>query len=380
MRSSSRLRASVLSALAALVIGALAAALVGPRPPDLGEARTGDPELAARVVAALGGTSGHRGLAVALVEDGRVTTAGLGTTARGGDPVTADTPFETGSVAKALTGMLLADAVQRGEVRLDEPVADLVPGTALAADGNATLVELATHRSGLPRLDNSPGAVLRSSAASLAAGNPYSGSPAEVLDAAGRAGAPGGAEPAYSNLGFAALGDALAARAGTTYGQLLSDRLTGPLGMTSTTVATTAAQVPAGAAHPVAGNGREQSFWLAEGYAPAGIGTFSTAADLGALATAALEGRAPGQSALDPVAPDDADGPEGRQQGLGWVVDRADPARGLPALTWHNGGTGGTSSYVALDRDAGRAVVVLATGTDGVEDLGDALLDSGSVR
>ncbi|TXR58051.1 serine hydrolase domain-containing protein [Quadrisphaera setariae] len=380
MRSSPRLRTpapSVLAALVALVVGAVAAALVGPRPLDLGDARTGDPALAERVTAALGTTAGHRGLAVAWVEDGRVTTAGLGTAARGGAPVTGGTPFETGSVAKVLTGMLLADAAGRGEVRLDQPVGELVPGTALA-DGRATLAELATHRSGLPRLDPAPAAVLRATTASLTAGDPYDGSAAEVLDAAGRAGAPGGAEPAYSNLGVAALGDALAARAGTSYADLLADRLTGPLGMTSTTVATTAQEVPAGAAQPVSANGREHAFWTAEGYAPAGVGTFSTAADLGALAAAALEGRAPGQTALDPVAPAGGDAPAGQQDGLGWVVDPADPATGRPAITWHNGGTGGTRTYVGLDRAGGRAVVVLATGADGVEALGRALLTDGS--
>lgn len=354
----------------ALAAGVLAASTIGPHPPRLGPERTGDPALAARTLDALGGAQGHRGVAVAWVEDGEVTTAGLGTTGRAGEPVGADTPFETGSVAKALTGVLLADAVDRGEVRLDEPVGALVPGTALAGSGTATLAEVATHRSGLPRLDPSPLATGRAALAGLTAGTPYSGGADDVLAAAGGAGAPGGADPEYSNLGFAALGDALAVRAGTTYEQLLAQRLTGPLGMTATTVAADPSEVPAGAARPVAGNGREQDPWTAPGWAPAGVGPHSTAADLGALAAALLDGTAPGASALDPVAPYEG----ARQIGLAWITDPADPGRGLPPVTWHDGGTGGTRAYVGLDREGGRAVVLLATGSRGVEAAGEALL------
>jgi len=363
-------RKTLLVLAGALAAGLLAAATVGPHPPRLGPERTGDPVLAARALEALGGPQGHRSVAVAWVEDGEVTTAGLGATGRAGEPVDGDTPFETGSVAKGLTALLLADAVDRGEVRLDEPLGALVPGTSLAGSGAATLQEVATHRSGLPRLDPSPVALGRAALAGLTAGTPYSGGAGAVLGAAGDAGAPGGAEPEYSNLGFAALGDALAARAGTTYEQLLAERLTRPLGMTATTVADDPSEVPAGAARPVAGNGREQDPWTAPGWAPAGVGPHSTAADLGALATALLDGTAPGASALDPVAPDE----DGRQIGLAWMTDPADRERGLPAVTWHNGGTGGTRTYVGLDREGGRAVVLLATGSEGVEAAGEALL------
>ena len=38
-----------------------------------------------------------------------------------------DTIFEIGSVTKVFTSLLLADMVERGEVRLDTPVAELLP-------------------------------------------------------------------------------------------------------------------------------------------------------------------------------------------------------------------------------------------------------------
>jgi hypothetical protein len=39
--------------------------------------------------------------------------------------------------------------------------------------------------------------------------------------------------------------------------------------------------------------------------------------------------------------------------GLGWFTDRAHDR----TITWHNGGTGGFSSWVGFDRDARRAVL-----------------------
>ena len=39
-----------------------------------------------------------------------------------------ETRFEVGSITKGLTGMLLADAIDRGEVSLDTTIGDLLPG------------------------------------------------------------------------------------------------------------------------------------------------------------------------------------------------------------------------------------------------------------
>src|SRR4051794_35098230 len=42
----------------------------------------------------------------------------------------ADTQFEIGSITKVFTGLLLAIAVQRGELGLNTPVQELLPGDA----------------------------------------------------------------------------------------------------------------------------------------------------------------------------------------------------------------------------------------------------------
>src|SRR5438309_1997132 len=79
-----------------------------------------------------------------------VAYAGAAASAR-----TATTLFELGAVTRLYTGILLADAVQRHEVELDQPVSELMPaGVAIPTREGAviTLRELGNHASGLPRL------------------------------------------------------------------------------------------------------------------------------------------------------------------------------------------------------------------------------------
>ena len=70
-------------------------------------------------------------------------------------PMDGDTVFEIGSMTKVFTSLLLADAVGRGEVSLDDPVSKFLPATVRMPERGGrriTLVDLATHTSGLPRL------------------------------------------------------------------------------------------------------------------------------------------------------------------------------------------------------------------------------------
>lgn len=361
-------RRAVTAVVAAVATGALATATIGPDPPSLSAATSGDRELAQQVRDVLGGPDGYRGVAVALVDDGGIRLAGLGTS---GHParhtVDGDTRFEIGSMTKALTGMLLADLVADGEVRLDQRVGDLVPGTRLGKTGDATLAELASHRSGLPRLPTDPEFLARSVVANFTGGNPYRGvTRQDVLGWAGRAAPSGGADPAYSNFGVAVLGHALVAHQGIGYRDLLAERILAPLGMTDTTVALTRAELPEPRARGTSRTGRAQAPWLSEGFAPAGTGSWSTAADLARLAAAVLRGDAPGVAAIEPR----WEFTDGDRIGLGWITSEINGR----TVTWHNGGTGGFRSFVGLDVEADRAVVLLANTSAPVDEAGFELL------
>ena len=105
---------------------------------------------------------------------------------------------------------------------------------------------------------------------------------------------------------------------------------------------------------------------MLDGDAPAG-GVVSTPHELTTVAQRLLAGDAPGQSALDPLAPTDDD----EQIGMFWFV------RDLPdgsSIEWHNGATGGYSSYLAVDRTQGRAVIVLADVTGTATPIGEGLV------
>lgn len=133
------------------LVGALAAGPIGPNP-RLGPAAAGDEALVADVGAIVGEGRGLTQLAVARLDGDRTDFAGFG------DPVpTPDTPFELGSITKVFVGHVLADAVVRGDVALDDPLETHLPELAGTPAGGATLVSLATHTSGLRRLPEGMG-------------------------------------------------------------------------------------------------------------------------------------------------------------------------------------------------------------------------------
>jgi serine-type D-Ala-D-Ala carboxypeptidase/endopeptidase len=286
-----------------------------------------------------------------LVGRGRLPSAGYAVVA-GDDAVAAggyggtgpDDVFQVGSVTKAFTGLLLAHLAEAGQVRLSDPATRYLPG---AAPGPVTLLDLATHTSGLPRL---PPGMLRY--ALLRPGDPYALYPQRSFLRAARrslAAAPGGTRPyQYSNYGFGLLGYLLGQAAGQPYQALLTDRVLQPLGLRATSFD----------ARPVQGHsgGRRAGPWHMGALTAAG-GLYSTPADLAILLAACLD---PDSSSLGPairtaLAPRLL--PTGGEIGLAWHHAVRDGQR----VIWHNGMTGGFSAMVALHPGRRAAVAVLAS-------------------
>src|SRR4029079_17351415 len=68
-----------------------------------------------------------------------------------------NTVFEIGSITKVFTSLALADAVTKGEMKLEDPVKKYLPKSITLpkrGEDDITLEELATHTSGLPRIPN----------------------------------------------------------------------------------------------------------------------------------------------------------------------------------------------------------------------------------
>ena len=111
------------------------------------------PELARRVEAARAGV-GVPGMAIAIVENDRVTFAqGFGVRALGeAARVDADTIFPTGSTGKAFTVADLAILVDQGKIGWDDRVTDRLPGFEMYdpwVTREITIRDLLVHRSGL---------------------------------------------------------------------------------------------------------------------------------------------------------------------------------------------------------------------------------------
>lgn len=297
----------------------------------------------------------HRVAAAAVV-----TPTGTRVTLRGAPR---DGEFEIGSVSKALTGLLYADALERGEVGPDTRLADLLPlaGTAVGA---VTLGSLATHSSGLTRLPAAAQPGRKTWALWRHGTNPYGETLEGFLDQC-RPQPVGRGRPQYSNAGFALLGHALAAAAGTRYADLLADRLVRPLALPGVSVPATPGDLTPRSLVGTSRRGRPVEAWTGEGIGPAG-GVRAPIDALARLLEALLAGTAPGAAALEPVA---AMG-WGSRIGAGWVVS----PRGDSTVTWHNGGTGGFRSFVGLDRAAGVGVAVLTATARSVDGPGFALV------
>ena len=178
----------------------------------------GDPELAVALAALVSRRT--RSVAASVIDietESRTRFAFIGA-----DP---DTRFEIGSVTKGLTGMLLADAVDRGETLLATNVSDISPRYEGTTFGTVTMKELCTHTSGLPRVGWSPLGSARALSNVLLAHDPYRGqSSSELLDVAARQPIRHRGQPRYSNLGAAVLGHLVATKAGVDYPSLLRER------------------------------------------------------------------------------------------------------------------------------------------------------------
>jgi serine-type D-Ala-D-Ala carboxypeptidase/endopeptidase len=165
------------------------------------------------------------GIAVGTDDRGTQGFYAYGEVARGsGRPPTPTTEFEIGSVTKVFTTTLLALYARRQLIKLDAPLQNYVPQgiTVPSFSGRQiTLLDLATHTSGLPRQPPMHG-------------GSYSSSDMFAFLASYRLRRASGTKYEYSNLGVALLAHALAQATGTPWWKLVQREITSKLGMPDT--------------------------------------------------------------------------------------------------------------------------------------------------
>ena len=285
-------------------------------------------------------------LVVAVTRGGVRTVAGYG--AVDGAVPGATTRYEIASVTKTFTALALAVAVGRGDVSLDTPVQRLLPDSVrLAVVGRpVTLGDLATHRSGLPRLPApfAPASIL----------DPYADYSEADLMAFAASVRPdsAGAAYGYSNAGVGLLAWALARRDGLTVEALLRRDVAGPLGLTATTLGGPVAAGRTASGSPIA------AWSWTDALAGAG-GLRSTAADLLTLAEAvARPERVPALAdALRLAAAPRSASPGRFRVGLVWHLL---PLGGPVETVFHNGATFGSVAFVGVVPAQDVGVVLLS--------------------
>jgi beta-lactamase class C len=296
------------------------------------------------------------GIAVVVRIDGRTFYVNIGDAERGRRwrPVTSDSLFNLASVDKVLTTTLLAQAVMREEVALDDLVTKYVPSLEAGNDiRRVTLGQLATHTSGLDRTPEQyerwhRGAYnLPDFLRYLIAWK------ADIQHEPGR-------RNIYSNSGIALLRLALEARFKKSFAALLEERLTKPLGMGATVLMVTPAlrsravqgYGPAGAPIDRPGDERNQLTWPGSGQ------IFTSARDMGIFLAANLgevpdlgplqEAMALAQKTAFPMGPRFA-------QALAWQVVH----NGDITIVDKNGGLLNTSTYIGMVPDEKLGIAIL---------------------
>ena len=307
------------------------------------------------------------GLSIGILKNGKTFYYGYGETARGNGQLPDEhTIFEIGSITKTFTSLLFANAVVQGRVKEDDPVSPYFPDSIppLAYQGTAvTLKTLSNHSSGIPRMpanfhprDNE---------------NPYQDydlpdmySFYKTLTLSRKP----GSQFEYSNLGGATLGIILEKVYKKNYQELFVETICDPLGMTDTREFI-GKNDSTRFAKGYTEEGKYNEPWDFEAMAPAGS-IRSTATDLLTYAHANL-GAVP--KSLEKAiqlshVPTFTDGTN--KIALGWLYIKP----GKDEVLFHNGGTGGFRSYLAINLDKQFAVVVLSNTSIGVEDVGNALM------
>ena len=334
-------------------------------------ANDGDVErlIAQRLIPGMLGEDNTGGVAVAVRIGGRTLFYNYGfaemTSRR---LVTANSLFNLASLRKIFEALVLALAVQRGELGFDDRVAQYVP--ELRQGGyirDVTLGQLASHTSGLllPS-DHPPWPTQRTALAGfIGALNAW------TPDAGQRP----GRQHTYTHAGYVLLQLALERRFGAPIGDLIGQRVLKPLGLNATVLPAgplDSPQIPLANAvqgygergEPIGIPGNQQSYYDFPGTGQ----MFSSARDLATLMAAHLGDI--------PVAPDLQAAMQFTRRGvvrigpritqaLAWeVIDPQAGAAGGPTIVDKPGGINNASAYVGLVPDRKLGIVILANRGD----------------
>lgn len=288
----------------------------------------------------------------------------------------ADKVFEIASITKVFTGICLSKLVSTNNTILTETLQSQF-AFPLLNGGDITLLQLANHTSGLPRLPTNIEEVV-----GFNTNDPYADYNINHLESYLQnhiaLNSVNGTEYEYSNLGMGILGYILSKKADMSYEELLQSEIFEPLQMTNST--TLLANVDA--TKLVIGrdeNDNTVPYWNYTDVSTAGASIKSSVIDLEKFVRKNFEDdlvyNLPQETTFE-IAP-------AFSVGLGWHILEVD---GFKVL-YHDGGTGGFCSELKIDKNNKKAVIVLAnvsgltdTYSKKISELASSLLENISLQ
>lgn len=269
------------------------------------------------------------------------------------------TIFEIGSISKTFTGLMLANNVTLGKMNLDDDIQKYLPDGITAPmhnDETIKLFHLSNHSSALPRMP--------SNFAPADPTNPYIDYSSDLLytflnqhELTRNI----GSQYEYSNYAVGLLGQILADHSGQTYEEILKSTITQPLGMTHTGIKNIDGEHAKG--HMTA---KEVSTWDFDALAGAGA-IRSNVSDMMRYLSANMGlSDSPLYPAMQLTHQHSGSANSSPMVGLGWHIMTYEGHE----IIWHNGGTGGFTSFMGWIKGTDKGVVVLNNSTNNVDDVG----------
>jgi D-alanyl-D-alanine carboxypeptidase len=287
-------------------------------------------------------------------ERGLQAAAVQGQTAPGGSALHSETRFNILSLGKMFTGVLVAQLVEAGRLRYDDPVARHLPALPTRI-GDLQIGTLLNHTSGLGNYIEAEnfGAIIRAQSANDLLPMVLTSQHTEV------------GPIAYSNGGYAIAGALVERLSGTNYFALVQRRIFAPCGMASASFEYRPGDAVSEEAAAALLDGRTTVGLLPAG--PAG-GAFMTALDVMRFARALLDGRLVSKPTFDMMTAVQAERLPVAADGIrrGWGFGFGVSGEGSTRSIGHTGGLPGFSAALRMNLGSSRIVVALAN-QDGVD-------------
>jgi CubicO group peptidase (beta-lactamase class C family) len=307
------------------------------------------------------------GLIIGVLSNGHVTSYSYGETIKNNHKLpNPDNFFEIGSITKTFTATLLAWYVNDGKVRLTDKITKFLPDSVAANPElqSITLLNLINHTSGLARI---PDNLIPHAIDPL---NPYKDYTKELLYAylkICKLDSKPGEKYAYSNLSVGLLGNILETISGKPYSQMIREVICKPLGMFSTDQFLNPILMP-----------RFVQVYDTKGQ-PTPPWDFDALAACGALRSTLNDLMIYTKANMHPGADELSKAIELAHQvtfnkdvkiGLAWHIIKVNGVE----YYFHNGGTNGSSSFLAFNAEKNLAVVVLSNAAESTDSVGTGIL------